>query len=145
MKQIRFSITSTGVIDELIGEVCHKILKTFYAFYLCHSAHSRFVGSFVGRTCMDLSYQRLAPFLSWPPPCSMSNALLESVGWTPVGSSRHSTHTHRSISSRDSRFTGSVNHTLICECVCVCVCIKVIKHNKESFSFHLSLYSFAEL
>lgn len=58
-------------------------------------------------TCIDLSYQRFAPFFSRPPPCSISRALLVSLGPRPLGSSRHTTHRQLSIRARESLFVWS--------------------------------------
>lgn len=60
-----------------------------------------------GPTCIDLSYQRFAPFFSWPPPCSISRALLVSLGTRLLGSSRHTTHTQLSIRARESLLVWS--------------------------------------
>ncbi len=58
-------------------------------------------------TCIDLSYQRFAPFFSRPPPCSISRALLVSLGSRPLGSSRHTTHRQLSIRARESLLVWS--------------------------------------
>lgn len=58
-------------------------------------------------TCMGLSYQRLAPFVWQPPPCSICNAMLVSLSSTLLGLSRHTRHMHRSIMSRESRLVES--------------------------------------
>lgn len=54
-------------------------------------------------TCMDLSYQRFAPFFWRPPPCSISRALLVSLSSRPLGSSRHTTNRQLSRRARESR------------------------------------------
>ncbi len=58
-------------------------------------------------TCMGLSYQRLPPFLSAPPPWSISKARLVSVSSMPDGSSKHTRHRQRSIMSRESLLVES--------------------------------------
>lgn len=58
-------------------------------------------------TCMDLSYQRFAPFFSRPPPCSISSALVASLGCRPLGSSRFTTHRQLSIAARESLLVWS--------------------------------------
>lgn len=58
-------------------------------------------------TCIDLSYQRFAPFFSRPPPCSISRALLVSLASRPLGSSRHITHRQLSIRARESLLVWS--------------------------------------
>lgn len=58
-------------------------------------------------TCIDLSYQRFAPFFSKPPPCSIIRALLVSLGSKRPGSSRHTTHRQLSIRARDSLLVWS--------------------------------------
>lgn len=58
-------------------------------------------------TCIDLSYQRFAPFFSRPPPCSISRALVVSLGSRPLGSSRHTKHRQLSIRARESRLVWS--------------------------------------
>ena len=60
-----------------------------------------------GDTCIDLSYQRFAPFFSRPPPCSISRARLVSLCTRPLGSSRHTTHREFSIRARESLLVWS--------------------------------------
>lgn len=61
----------------------------------------------VRRTCIDLSYQRFAPFFSLPPPCSISKALVVSLASRPLGSSRHTRHRQLSIRARESLLVWS--------------------------------------
>lgn len=91
-------------------------------------------------TCMGLSYQRLPPFLSVPPPWSISKARLVSVSSVPDGSSKHTRHRQRSIMSRESLLVESapdwevlhfmcVNSINLCRTFCVirgiCSCERV--------------------